>query len=53
MKIEVELLVNPKTLINYAFDSKGNGHSLKDLTKEQLENFAEEYKQAIIKKHSK
>lgn len=52
-KLTVTLKINPNTILNFAKDHRGNLWPLKELSPENLEMFAEAYKQAIIKKHSK
>jgi len=51
--LNADLVVNESTVLNFAKDKYGNRYGLKSLSKKSLEDFAEKYKQAIIKKHSK
>lgn len=50
-KLTINYELNPSTLPNFVILKNGSGISLKELSKEDLEKYAENYKQAIIKKH--
>lgn len=49
--IKIDYEINPKTLPNFLILKNGSSISLKELSKKDLEQYAEAYKQAVIKKH--
>lgn len=50
-KLSLKYEIKPTTLPNFIVIDNVASVSLKDLSKEELEEYAEAYKQAIIQKH--